>query len=113
MHSFREIPTPNADASRTHLNKTWGARDATAEQEAIKARLPAKRRKDAGLCTEYLITGSLEWFKTTPLKQKNAYFAAAEVAGGAAREEQRGVREHAAGRDQSAPGGLRGSADEG
>lgn len=74
MHTFREIPTPNADPSRTHKNKTWGAQDATAVREAIKARLPAKRRKDAVLCIEYLITASPEWFKTAPVRQQNTYF---------------------------------------
>lgn len=77
MHTFREIPTPNADATRTHLNKTWGAQNAAAVREAIKARLPAKRRKDAVLCIEYLITASPEWFKTAPAKQQDSYFRAA------------------------------------
>lgn len=77
MHTFREIPTPNADASRTHLNKTFGAQDAAAVRAAIKARLPAKRRKDAVLAIEYLVTASPEWFRTAPTKQQNAYFAAA------------------------------------
>lgn len=73
-HTFREIPTPNADPSRTHLNKTWGAQSAAAVCRAIKARLPAKRRKDAVLCIEYLITASPEWFKTAPVKGQNTYF---------------------------------------
>ena len=76
-HTFREIPTPNADASRTHLNKTFGAQDAAAVRAAIEARLPAKRRKDAVLAIEYLVTASPEWFRTTPTKQQNAYFGAA------------------------------------
>lgn len=76
-HTSREIPTPNADASRTHLNKTFGAQDAAAVRVAIEARLPAKRRKDAVLAIEYLVTASPEWFRTVPTKQQNAYFAAA------------------------------------
>lgn len=75
-HTFREIPTPNADAGRTHLNKTWGAQDAAAVRAAIEARLPAKRRKDAVLAIEYLVTASPEWFKAAPAAQQNAYFAA-------------------------------------
>lgn len=77
MHTFREIPTPNADASRTPLNKTFGAQDAAAVCAAIEARLPAKRRKDAVLAIEYLVTASPEWFRTAPTKQQNAYFGAA------------------------------------
>jgi len=76
-HTFREIPTPNADASRTHLNKTFGAQDSAAVRAAIEARLPAKRRKDAVLAIEYLVTASPEWFRTAPTKQQNAYFGAA------------------------------------
>ena len=76
-HTFREIPTPNADPARTHLNKTVGAQDAAAVRAAIEARLPAKRRKDAVLCIEYLITASPEWFKAAPPKTQSAYFNAA------------------------------------
>lgn len=76
-HTFREIPTPNADPARTHLNKTIGAQDAAAVRAAIEARLPAKRRKDAVLCIEYLITASPEWFKATAPKTQTAYFTAA------------------------------------
>jgi flagellar biosynthesis GTPase FlhF len=36
-----------------------------------------KRRKDAVLAIEYLVTASPEWFRTAPAKQQNAYFAAA------------------------------------
>lgn len=75
-HTFREIPTPNADASRTHMNKTWGAQNAAEVRAAIEARLPAKWRKDAVLAIEYLVTASPEWFRTAPAKQQNAYFAA-------------------------------------
>ncbi len=76
-HTFREILTPNADPSRTHLNKTIGAQDAAAVRAAIEARLPEKRRKDAVLCIEYLITASPEWFKATTSKTQAAYFNAA------------------------------------
>ena len=75
-HTFREIPTPNADPARTHLNKTIGAQDAASVRAAIKARLPAKRRKDAVLCIEYLITASPEWFKGTTSETHIAYFNA-------------------------------------
>lgn len=76
-HTFREIPTPNADPARTHLNKTVGAQGAAAVRAAIEARLPTKRRKDAVLCIEYLITSSPEWFKATTAKTQSAYFNAA------------------------------------
>lgn len=75
-HTFREIPTPNADASRTHLNRTFGAQDAATVRAAIEAQLPVKRRKDAVLAIEYLVTASPEWFKSAPAAQQYAYFAA-------------------------------------
>jgi len=77
MHTFREIPTPNADPERTHLNWTGGAKSAAEVRAAIKARLPEKRRKDAVLCIEYLITASPEWCKATPWKTQREYFNAA------------------------------------
>ena len=74
MHTFREIPAPNVDASRTHLN--WTANSKTSEEvyAAIKALLPEKRRKDAVLCIEYLITASPEWLREAEEKDRIAYF---------------------------------------
>lgn len=73
-HTFREIPTPNADASRTHLNWTSGANTSAAVCAAVASVLPAKRRKDAVLCIEYLITASPEWFLSVPQKAHQTYF---------------------------------------
>jgi hypothetical protein len=73
-HTFREIPTPNADASRTHLNWISGANTSAAVCAAVAAALPAKRRKDAVLCIEYLITASPEWFLSTSKKAHQDYF---------------------------------------
>lgn len=75
-HTFREIPTPNADADRTHLNKTEGAQSSLGLSRALNARLPEKRRRDAVVCIEYLITASPEWWKTAPRKQQNDYIGA-------------------------------------
>jgi hypothetical protein len=75
-HTFREIPTPNADKERTHLNKTEGAQSSLALSRLVNARLPAKRRRDAVICIEYLITASPEWWKSTPVRQQNEYLKA-------------------------------------
>ncbi|RZI41503.1 hypothetical protein EGT07_18150 [Herbaspirillum sp. HC18] len=77
QHTFREIPTPNAEVSRTHLNVTIGARTSAAVCKSVTSRLPDKRRKDAVLCLEYLITASPEWWKTAPNKAQNDYIKAA------------------------------------
>lgn len=59
-HTLRSIDTPNADPNRTHLNQNTYDDTPTA-LKAIKAKLPKKRRSDAVLCIEYLVTGSPEW----------------------------------------------------
>ena len=59
-HNFREIETLNADADRTKLNEH--SINSTQEiKNAINERLPEKRRSDAVLCIEHLITGSPDW----------------------------------------------------
>lgn len=74
QHTFREIPTPNADSSRTHLNWTSGANSSSLICGAVKSLLPEKRRKDAVLCIEYLITASPEWFEGRAKNEWKAYF---------------------------------------
>ena len=62
-HTFREVPVPNADPTQTPRNRMVGA-ESTAEGLAkCKERWPEKRRKDAVLAIEYLITASPEAFK--------------------------------------------------
>jgi hypothetical protein len=77
QHTFREIDTPNADSTRTHLNTTLGAKSAGELCTALKAALPVKRRKDAVLCIEYLITASPGWFGEATAKTQNEYFKGA------------------------------------
>lgn len=62
-HTFREQLTPNADPDRTVKNRTVGASGSDQVLSAINERLPKKRRKDAVLTIEYLITASPEAFK--------------------------------------------------
>ncbi|WP_201513070.1 MobV family relaxase [Psychrobacter alimentarius] len=59
-HSYRTIETPNADPNLTPKNHHTVATPEVVKQ-AIKDRLPEKRRSDAVLCIEYLITASPEW----------------------------------------------------
>lgn len=61
-HNFRERETPNADAERTHLNVIAGAASTAELTKAVSDRLPEKRRKDAVIAVEYLITASPEHF---------------------------------------------------
>ena len=59
-HHYRTIETPNADPNRTPKNHHTVATPEAVKQ-AIQNRLPEKRRADAVLCIEYLITASSEW----------------------------------------------------
>jgi len=59
-HSYRMIETPNADPNLTPKNYHTVATPEAVKQ-IIKDRLPEKRRADAVLCIEYLITASPEW----------------------------------------------------
>ena len=59
-HNYRTIETPNVDPNLTSKNHHTVATPEAVKQ-AIKNRLPDKRRSDAVLCIEYLITASPEW----------------------------------------------------
>ena len=74
-HSFREQTTLNADSNREHLNSHYGANSAAQAQESLKKLLPEKRRKDAVLAIEYLITASPEAMKNKSKLEQDKYFA--------------------------------------
>lgn len=59
-HTYRTRPTPNADENKLHLNKHIFE---TYNQcfDALKNAIPEKRRSNAVLCIEHLITASPEW----------------------------------------------------
>lgn len=59
-HSYRTIETPNADPNLTPKNH-YSVATPEGVKQAIKDCLPEKRRSDAVLCIEYLITASPEW----------------------------------------------------
>lgn len=61
-HNFREQDTPNADSERSGLNVIEGAKSTDELLQAVSDLLPSKRRKDAVIGLEYLITASPEHF---------------------------------------------------
>jgi hypothetical protein len=73
-HAFREQPTPNADPERAANNAHLGASSAREAMEKVRARLPDKRRKDAVLAIEYLITASPEAMQAMDARGRDAYF---------------------------------------
>lgn len=58
-HTYRTRNTPNADPER-FKNNSYDV-EKKSLLEAIEKRLPDKRRKDAVLCIEHLITASPQW----------------------------------------------------
>lgn len=70
-HTFRTRDTPNADPERTPLNEHNGPQTPAEIQAAFKEILPEKRRKDAVLGLEYLVTFSPEYSKES---DGSAYF---------------------------------------
>ena len=73
-HCFRELPTPNADPSRTGDNKSAFAKSTTEAMGKMRELLPEKRRKDAVIAVEYLMTASPEWWKTATTEQQETFF---------------------------------------
>lgn len=62
-HTYREVPTPNADPSRRGENLHYNARNTNQLLKNFRAAMPEKVRKNAVLGIEYLITASPERFK--------------------------------------------------
>ena len=59
-HTYRTRPTPNADESRIHLNE-HSLETYNQCFDALKNAIPEKRRSNAVLCIEHLITASPDW----------------------------------------------------
>jgi hypothetical protein len=73
-HAFREQDTPNADPQRLAENTHIGAQDAAEGMAKVEALLPEKRRKDAVLAIEYLVTASPEDLRGKSREAQDAYF---------------------------------------
>lgn len=73
-HAFRERETPNADASKTPDNEHMAATSTDEAMGKLRALLPEKRRKDAVLAVEYVMTASPEWWKSASQQQQAEFF---------------------------------------
>jgi hypothetical protein len=76
-HNYRDRETHNADSDLSVMNE-HSLENAEAVKNAITARLPEKRRSDAVLCIEHLITASPEW-KGWGTDQETAFFEKSKV----------------------------------
>ena len=74
QHCYRERETHNADQERTPDNQHLGAKSTDEAMGKLRALLPEKRRKDAVLMVEYVMTASPEWFDKATPEQEKAFF---------------------------------------
>ncbi|MFZ7280018.1 MobV family relaxase, partial [Avibacterium avium] len=73
-HAFRLQDTPNADKQRTPENISYFSDSKQSALERLNSILPEKRRKNAVLAVEYLITASPEDMHGKTQEQQMAYF---------------------------------------
>lgn len=73
-HCFRERETPNADSELTSNNIHYYAANKTDALRLMRQRLPEKRRKDAVLLIEYMMTASPEFWKNADDFKKERFF---------------------------------------
>ena len=74
QHCYRERETHNADQERTPDNQHLVAKSTDEAMGKLRALLPEKRRKDAVLAVEYVMTASPEWFAQATAEQEKAFF---------------------------------------
>lgn len=74
QHCFRERDTPNADQDRTPENEHRAAASTDEAMGRMRALLPEKRRKDAVLAVEYVMTASPSWWASASADQQREFF---------------------------------------
>jgi len=78
-HACRQRDTPNADPAMTPSNEHYGASTVDEAMDKLRFMLPAKRRKDAVLAVEYVMTASPEWWRTADRKKQAEFFSQARA----------------------------------
>ena len=78
QHCYRERETPNADAELTPENYCSVSQSADEAMGKLRELLPEKRRKDAVLAVEYVMTASPEWWNEATPRQQAEFFARSE-----------------------------------
>lgn len=73
-HCYRERETPNAVPERTSQNQHGKAKSTDEAMGRLRELLPAKRRKDAVLAVEYVMTASPEWWKKASKSDQVEFF---------------------------------------
>lgn len=78
QHCYRERETPNANAERTPENYCSVSESTDQAMGRVRELLPEKRRKDAVLAVEYVMTASPEWWNEATPRQQAEFFARSE-----------------------------------
>lgn len=73
-HCFRERKTFNADENQTHLNVHFAATSVAEAKQKLADLLPTKRRKDAVLAVEYVMSASPHWWKQASPERQDEFF---------------------------------------
>ncbi|EGL3117746.1 plasmid recombination protein [Salmonella enterica subsp. enterica serovar Schwarzengrund] len=74
QHCYRDRDTPNADQTRTAENEHRAATSTDEAMGRLRELLPEKRRKDAVLAVEYVMTASPEWWTKATSEQQADFF---------------------------------------
>lgn len=74
QHCYRDRDTPNADQTRTADNEHHAAQSTDEAMGKLRDLLPDKRRKDAVLAVEYVMTASPEWWDKATAAQQADFF---------------------------------------
>lgn len=74
QHCFRERETPNANPELTPQNQHLAARSSDEAMGKLRELLPEKRRKDAVLAVEYVMTASPEWWQEASEWKREKFF---------------------------------------
>lgn len=74
QHCFRERETLNADPELTPQNQHLSARSSDEAMGKLRELLPEKRRKDAVLAVEYVMTASPEWWQEASEWKREKFF---------------------------------------
>lgn len=74
QHCYRERETPNAASAKTPQNEHRESKSTDEAMGRIRSLLPEKRRKDAVLAVEYVMSASPEWWQSASKQQQDEFF---------------------------------------
>lgn len=79
QHCYRDRETLNADTEQTQYNQCFLSESTDEAMGRLRELLPEKRRKDAVLAVEYVMTASPEWFETATPREQAKFFTLSKM----------------------------------